>query len=395
MITVRGVDIRVGAHLLLSDLSFDVSPGDRVGLVGRNGAGKTTLMKTLAGEERPAAGAITVSGSVGYLPQARAPLTRPSPSPPASCRRAASMSPYASSVRRRPRWTPPPAMRRTRRWRRTRKPRNSSRPAVGTPPGRGARLAAGVGLPNRALEQPVGELSGGQRRRVELARILFARTTRCCSTSRPTTSTPTRCVAAVLPARVPRRPDRDQPRPRVAQGNGQPGVPPEPAASAIDLHNTGWTKYLQQWSLDERRRSRERHTPSGRRRSCTPRRRRCRPAPTRPSPPRTWRGGRTSCSPTSSRYAGPPGPPGSACPSRRRPGKTPLSAVGLKKAYGGLQVLNGVDLAVDRGSRVVILGLNGAGKTTLLRLLAGREEAGCRRGRRRSRAAARVLRAGA
>jgi ATPase subunit of ABC transporter with duplicated ATPase domains len=69
MITVRGVDIRVGAHLLLSDLSFHVSPGDRVGLVGRNGAGKTTLMKTLAGEERPATGSITVSGSIGYLPQ--------------------------------------------------------------------------------------------------------------------------------------------------------------------------------------------------------------------------------------------------------------------------------------------------------------------------------------
>src|SRR5688572_8385239 len=69
MITVRGVDIRVGAHLLLSDLAFHLSPGDRVGLVGRNGAGKTTLMKTLAGEDRPASGSITVAGSVGYLPQ--------------------------------------------------------------------------------------------------------------------------------------------------------------------------------------------------------------------------------------------------------------------------------------------------------------------------------------
>jgi ATPase subunit of ABC transporter with duplicated ATPase domains len=56
-------------------------------------------------------------------------------------------------------------------------------------------------------------------------------------------------------------------------------------------------------------------------------------------------------------------------------GRTPLSARGLTKSYGGLQVLNGVDLTVDRGSRLVILGLNGAGKTTLLRILAGHEQA--------------------
>ena len=54
-------------------------------------------------------------------------------------------------------------------------------------------------------------------------------------------------------------------------------------------------------------------------------------------------------------------------------GKTPLRAAGLSKAYGSLEVFAGVDLAIDRGSRVVVLGLNGAGKTTLLRLLAGVE----------------------
>jgi ATPase subunit of ABC transporter with duplicated ATPase domains len=55
-------------------------------------------------------------------------------------------------------------------------------------------------------------------------------------------------------------------------------------------------------------------------------------------------------------------------------GKTPLSAEGLSKSYGSLEVFTDVDLAIDRGSRVVILGLNGAGKTTLMRLLAGVEE---------------------
>ncbi|MCW1956975.1 MAG: ATP-binding cassette domain-containing protein, partial [Mycobacterium sp.] len=54
-------------------------------------------------------------------------------------------------------------------------------------------------------------------------------------------------------------------------------------------------------------------------------------------------------------------------------GKTPLTAKGLTKNYGSLEVFTGVDLAIDRGSRVVVLGLNGAGKTTLLRVLAGAE----------------------
>ncbi|WP_407691642.1 ABC-F family ATP-binding cassette domain-containing protein [Pseudonocardia thermophila] len=54
-------------------------------------------------------------------------------------------------------------------------------------------------------------------------------------------------------------------------------------------------------------------------------------------------------------------------------GRTPLTAEGLSKAFGSLEVFSGVDLAVDRGAKVVVLGLNGAGKTTLLRILAGVE----------------------
>ncbi|HEX5970109.1 MAG TPA: ATP-binding cassette domain-containing protein, partial [Intrasporangium sp.] len=55
-------------------------------------------------------------------------------------------------------------------------------------------------------------------------------------------------------------------------------------------------------------------------------------------------------------------------------GKTPLRASGLSRSYGSLEVFTDVDLAIDRGSKVVVLGLNGAGKTTLLRMLAGVDE---------------------
>src|SRR3954465_7496310 len=69
MITAHQLEVRVGARLLMEDVSFRVGPGDKVGLVGRNGAGKTTLTKVLAGDLLPANGTVTRTGDIGYLPQ--------------------------------------------------------------------------------------------------------------------------------------------------------------------------------------------------------------------------------------------------------------------------------------------------------------------------------------
>ena len=71
MITAHGVELRVGARVLLSEASFRVASGDRIGLVGRNGAGKTTLTKTLAGETQPTGGQIARGTDIGYLPHLR------------------------------------------------------------------------------------------------------------------------------------------------------------------------------------------------------------------------------------------------------------------------------------------------------------------------------------
>ena len=58
-----------GGDLLFSDVSFRVSGGEHVGLVGANGVGKSTLLKVLAGELTAVEGETSVGGIVGYMPQ--------------------------------------------------------------------------------------------------------------------------------------------------------------------------------------------------------------------------------------------------------------------------------------------------------------------------------------
>jgi ATPase subunit of ABC transporter with duplicated ATPase domains len=71
MIALHGVTKQYGRQLLFVDASFQLNPGERVGLVGPNGSGKTTLFRMIAGEETPDDGDVAVPRrlTIGYFRQ--------------------------------------------------------------------------------------------------------------------------------------------------------------------------------------------------------------------------------------------------------------------------------------------------------------------------------------
>ena len=73
-LSVRELSLGYDGHIILSGLSFDVSMGDYLCIVGENGSGKSTLMKTILGLQKPLSGTVSFGdglqpGEIGYLPQ--------------------------------------------------------------------------------------------------------------------------------------------------------------------------------------------------------------------------------------------------------------------------------------------------------------------------------------
>src|SRR5690554_6081377 len=175
VLSVHDLEIRVGARTLMEGVSFRVDRGDKIGLVGRNGAGKTTLTKTLSGETLPTAGTIDRSGEIGYLPQ------DPRSGNPTDLARTRILDARGLGQIMLGMQTATEQM-------------GSADAAVSgaamkkygnlsdrflalggyAAEAEAASIASNLGLPDRILDQQLSTLSGGQRRRIELARILFS-----------------------------------------------------------------------------------------------------------------------------------------------------------------------------------------------------------------------------
>lgn len=71
MFTILNLTVQFSGNELFSQITFNVNPNDRIGLVGKNGAGKSTMLKIIAGQMEPETGNIVIPDgkTVGYLPQ--------------------------------------------------------------------------------------------------------------------------------------------------------------------------------------------------------------------------------------------------------------------------------------------------------------------------------------
>ncbi|MEU2252554.1 ABC-F family ATP-binding cassette domain-containing protein [Nocardia xishanensis] len=387
MITATDLEVRAGVRTLLSapGPALRVQAGDRIGLVGRNGAGKTTTLRILAGEGEPYAGKILRSSEIGYLPQdpkegdldvlardrvlsARGldTLIRDMEKQQALMAEVADEKEREKAVRKYGRL-------------------EERFSALGgyVAESEAARICHSLGLPDRVLGQPLRTLSGGQRRRIELARILFSasdgsggRSDRILLLDEPTNHLDADSITwlrgflqshdgglivishdvELLDAVVNKVWFLDAVR------------------GEADVYNMGWKKYLDARATDEQRRRRERANAEKKASALKAQAAKLGAKATKAVAAQNMvkRAERLLNELDDVRVADKVArikfPEPAAC------GKTPLMAENLTKMYGSLEIFTGVDLAIDRGSRVVVLGLNGAGKTTLLRLLAGVEQ---------------------
>jgi len=374
MIQARGLAIDVAARRVLSDASFTVNAGDKVGLVGRNGAGKTSLLKVLAGEDDAAAGLVLRRGTLGYVPQ--------NPRPRAEAAHSA-LSHILSG-----RGLDRAAARLVELHRKLE--HDHSLTAIEkyseaeeryrldggySSESEARRIVTGLGLRLDRVDLALGVLSGGERRRVEIARVLFADAD-LLLLDEPTNHLDSNAKSWLMDFLRDYRGEvivvshdlalLDSSITRVLHLD---------AGRLIEYRGT-YSQYQAARLLEEKRLTSLAHRQEAEiqrlsllaevmRRQTAKRAKQAKSIFTRVDRMKAAR----VVAPRHERKVkiNFPEPPHS--------GRVVLHSVGLAKGYGGPLVFRDVSFEVERHDRLLVMGLNGAGKTSLLRILAGESAA--------------------
>ena len=372
--------MEVGGRLLVDSASFTVMPRDKVGIVGRNGAGKTSMFKVLGGANEPKSGSVLRKGGFGYLPQdpkidsaldgrscvthvlsgrgIDAELVRID-----KLRIAMEENPDERNVTR------------------YINAEENFRTNGGYSAESEARaMAAGLGIPDERLDQPISTLSGGERRRVELARILFAGSDVLCL-DEPTNHLDVDAKTWLLGflrdykgALLVISHDLELLDEAITRVLHLDRTSEDAIGEIIEYRGT-YTQYKRARADDEARlvkkatlqakeidrlqtvvdRFGAKATKAAMAHSVEKRIARLETQRVR--------------APKNNKAMNVKFPPPPKC------GQTVITASGLCKGYGGPSVFEDIGFDLGRGERLLVLGLNGAGKTSLLRILAGETNA--------------------
>jgi ATPase subunit of ABC transporter with duplicated ATPase domains len=376
VLQANALSVEVGGRLVVDGATFTVMPRDKVGIVGRNGAGKTSLFRVLGGEAEPAAGTVVRRGGFGYLPQdPRIDSTHEGRRAITHVLSGRGVDDELTRIEKlRIAMEENPTERAVSRY--TRAEENFRINGGYSAESEARSLAAGLGLDESRMELPIGVLSGGERRRVELARILFAGSDVLCL-DEPTNHLDVDAKMWLLGFLRQYRGALlvishdlellDEAITRVLHLDR----PTESATGHVVEYRGTYSQYVAARAEDEKRLAKQAAAQGkeiARMQRVVDRfgakatkaamahnmeKRIARLEVDRVHAPKATKA-------IAVRFPDPP-----PC------GQTVVVAEHLCKGYGGPPVFEDVSFDLGRGERLLVLGLNGAGKTSLLRILAG------------------------